>query len=172
MDYDAEAWFLGAAGLGIARGENDDGGWLGSIPQEPADARGRGAALGRLGTGRACDLRRRGRTVLPSGATPGEAYQLLDLFATWAPDRGPLAGGTFRIGLDNALDEGVHHLIPTALAQNRPQPRAFGQLQVLSQSITQNENRREPMARGGFFSCRVAAAVSGGGVFRDMLGSR
>jgi len=114
VDYDAEAWFLGG-GLGIARGENDDGGWLGSIPQDrltleagvrPWD----GWELGARATFAAEQDR------VPSGATPGEAYQLLDLFATWAPDRGPLAGGTFRIGLDNALDE-EYTIYPNGLAQ-------------------------------------------------------
>jgi len=113
-DYDAEAWFLGG-GLGIARGENDDGGWLGSIPQDrlTLEAGLRPRDDWELGA-RATFAVEQDR--VPSGGTAGEAYQLLDLYATWAPGRGPLAGGTFRIGLDNALDE-QYTIYPNGLAQ-------------------------------------------------------
>jgi hemoglobin/transferrin/lactoferrin receptor protein len=114
VDYDAEAWFLGG-GLGIARGENDAGGWLGSIPQDrlTLEAGLRPWDDWELGA-RATFAAEQDR--VPAGGTAGEAYQLLDLYATWAPTRGALAGGTFRIGLDNVLDE-QYMIYPNGLAQ-------------------------------------------------------
>lgn len=113
-DYDAGAWFLGG-GLSIARGQDDDGGWLGSIPQDrlTLDAGWRPNGEVELG-GRATFAARQDR--IPDAGTVGEAYQLLDLYASYTPQGGPLAGGTFRIGVDNVLDES-YTIYPNGLAQ-------------------------------------------------------
>ena len=87
-DYDAEAWFVGM-GLSIARGENDAGGWLGSIPQDrlTLEAGVRPGRTGSLGHARPLPRRRPGCLLL---RTPSDGYQLLDLYATWTPEGGPL----------------------------------------------------------------------------------
>jgi hemoglobin/transferrin/lactoferrin receptor protein len=114
VDYDAEAWFLGA-GLGIARGSSAAGTWLGSIPQDRLTLEGGlrpwdDWELGARATFAAAQDR------VPPGGAAGQDYQLLDIYATWAPERGPLAGGTFRIGVDNLFDE-QYTIYPNALTQ-------------------------------------------------------
>src|SRR6056297_174367 len=114
LDYDAETWFAGG-GLSIARGENDAGGWLGSIPQDRLTLEGglRPASDWEIGARAtvAAD-----QTRVPAGGTPGAGYQLLDLFATWTPETGPLAGGTIRLGVDNLFDE-RYTIYPNGLPQ-------------------------------------------------------
>lgn len=114
VDYDATGWFLGA-GLSIARGENDAGGWLGSIPQDRLTLEG--------GVRPWQDWELGARVVLaadqdkvPAAATPGDGFQVVDLFATWAPSDGPLSNGTIRFGVDNVFDE-QYTIYPNGLAQ-------------------------------------------------------
>lgn len=113
-DYDAEAWFLGA-GLAIARGASEAGSWLASIPQDRLTLEAglrpwQDWELGARATFAADQDR------VPAGAAVGEAYQLLDLYATWSPESGPLAGGNIRFGIDNVLDE-RYTIYPNALTQ-------------------------------------------------------
>lgn len=114
LDYDAQTWFAGA-GLSIARGHGDDGDWLGSIPQDrltlnaglrPWD----GWELGAQATFAAAQDR------VPAGDAIGSSYKLLDLYATYAPDTGPMAGGVIRFGIDNLFDEN-YTIYPNGLAQ-------------------------------------------------------
>ncbi|MFW5881029.1 MAG: TonB-dependent receptor domain-containing protein, partial [Roseicyclus sp.] len=113
LDYDAELWFAGA-GIGIARGEGEDGTPLGSIPQDRLTLLGgyRPTADWEIGA-RATLTADKDDT--PSGiAAPG--YGLLDLFATYAPETGPLSGSTIRFGIDNLLDED-YTIYPNGLPQ-------------------------------------------------------
>lgn len=114
LDYDAQAWFLGA-GLGIARGQNDSGEWLGSIPQDrltatvglrPWD----GWELGARATFAAAQDR------VPAAGVPGDSYELLDLYATWAPRRGPFGDMVLRAGVDNLFDRD-YTIYPNGLSQ-------------------------------------------------------
>ncbi|MBF9051747.1 TonB-dependent hemoglobin/transferrin/lactoferrin family receptor [Roseobacter sp. HKCCD9010] len=114
VDYDAGAWFLGG-GLSIARGENDVGGDLGSIPQDrlTLEAGVRPWEDWELGA-RAVFAADQDR--VPAGGTPSDSYQTLDLYATFAPDSGPLANGTIRFGIDNVFDE-EYTIYPNGLSQ-------------------------------------------------------
>ncbi len=114
VDYDAGDWFVGA-GLGIARGQSSDGFALGSLPQDglTLTAGFRPTQDWELGA-RATLAAEQDR--LPAGGTAGPGYELLDLFATFAPDRGALAGSTIRIGLDNVFDES-YTIYPNGLPQ-------------------------------------------------------
>lgn len=114
LDYDVESWFLGA-GLSIARGENDAGGWLGSIPQDRLTLEGglrpwRDWELGARVT-LAAD-----QDKVPDRGTPSDGYELVDLYATWTPRDGPLSNGTIRFGVDNAFDED-YTIYPNGLSQ-------------------------------------------------------
>lgn len=114
VDYDAGAWFVGG-GLSIARGENDAGGDLGSIPQDrlTLEAGVRPWEDWELGA-RAVFAADQDR--VPAGGTPSDSYQTLDLYATFAPDSGPLANGTIRFGIDNVFDE-EYTIYPNGLSQ-------------------------------------------------------
>ena len=114
LDYDATAWFLGA-GLSIARGENDAGGWLGSIPQDRLTLEGGLRPWSEWELGARVTLAA-DQDKVPAGSTPGDGFEVVDLFATWAPAEGPLANGTIRFGVDNVFDE-QYTIYPNGLAQ-------------------------------------------------------
>ncbi|MEL7256723.1 MAG: TonB-dependent hemoglobin/transferrin/lactoferrin family receptor [Pseudomonadota bacterium] len=114
LDYDAGSWFASAA-LSLPRGSAAGGEELGSIPQDrlvttvglrPNSAWTYGARLTLAGE----------QNDVPDGATPGEAYQLLDVFATWVPQEGPLEDVVFHIGVDNLFDEN-YQIFPNGLSQ-------------------------------------------------------
>lgn len=114
VDYDADSWFAGA-GLSLPRGEDQDGNALGSLPQDRVNLElgfrpGAGWEVG----GRATFAFERDN--LPENSPDADAYQVLDLFATWAPRSGPLEGAVFRAGVDNVLDED-YQIYPNALSQ-------------------------------------------------------
>lgn len=114
VDYDAETWFLGA-GLSIARGENDAGGWLGSIPQDRLTLEGGVRPWDAWEFGARATIAA-DQTRVPAAGTPGEGFQVLDLFASWTPDAGPLAGGAVRFGVDNVFNE-EYTIYPNGLPQ-------------------------------------------------------
>ena len=109
-DYDAEAWFVGM-GLSIARGENDAGGWLGSIPQD--------------------------RLTLEAGVRPWEDWEL-GARATFAAAQTRVpAAGTYRATATSLLvslrDAGHPRVAPPAM-----QPSAFADLITFSTGITRS----------------------------------
>lgn len=115
VDYDATAWFLGA-GLSMARGENDAGGWLGSIPQDRMTLT--------AGVRPSQDWELGARVTLaadqdkvPSSGTTGDGFEVVDLYATWSPANGPLSNGTIRFGIDNLFDED-YTIYPNGLSQS------------------------------------------------------
>ncbi len=114
LDYDAGAWFA-SAGLTIPRGQAAGGQNLGSIPQDRLTTTVgiRPNASWTLGA-RATFAAK--QSDVPTGSTPGEAYELLDLFAIWEPDNGPLEDVVFRAGIDNLFDE-QYMIYPNGLAQ-------------------------------------------------------
>jgi hemoglobin/transferrin/lactoferrin receptor protein len=169
LDYDAERWFAGA-GLAIARGENDAGGWLGSIPQDrlTLEAGVRPWEAWEIGARAtlAAD-----QTRVPATGTPGPGYQRLDLYASFAPDRGPLAGGSIRIGIDNLFDE-AYTIYPNGLAAAGPEPGNLGQLHFLNRPAPtdrRKRNRRASSGRAAVGGRPGPARRSGGGVFGDVL---
>jgi len=113
LSYGIGPWFADA-GLSIARGEKADGTLLGSIPQDRLTAT--------LGYRAGPDWTLGGRVTLadsqevPDGAPPANGYQLVDLFASWQPSTGPLAGITVYAGVDNVFDE-LYQIYPNGLSQ-------------------------------------------------------
>jgi hemoglobin/transferrin/lactoferrin receptor protein len=114
VDYDTADWFLGT-GLSIARGENDAGGWLGSIPQDRLTLEGglrpwKDWEFGARVT-LAADQDR-----VPAAATASDGFEVVDLFGTWSPSDGPLSNATIRFGIDNVFNE-EYTIFPNGLAQ-------------------------------------------------------
>ncbi|MEO0379328.1 MAG: TonB-dependent hemoglobin/transferrin/lactoferrin family receptor [Pseudomonadota bacterium] len=114
VDYDAGRWFAGL-GLTLPYGEQADGTPLGSIPQE--------RLVATLGYRPTEDITLGLRATfaadqddVPDGSAPGDAFTVVDLYGTWAPSRGPVAGATFRVGIDNVFDE-QYTIFPNELPQ-------------------------------------------------------
>lgn len=100
--YDAGAWFAGLSGM-LPDGEGENGDALGSVPADrltvTLGARpSRGWEVG----GRVTLAR--GKDDVPAGTEPEPGYAVFDLFTSYAPVDGPLAGAVFRAGIDNLLD--------------------------------------------------------------------
>lgn len=102
-DYDAGIWF-GALGLTIPRGEADGGGALGSIPQDRLSVT--------LGLRPAPDWELGGTAIfaasqhdVPEDTPPGDAFTVLNLFASWRPAFGRFDDVIFRAGIDNVFNE-------------------------------------------------------------------
>ena len=113
-EYDARLWYAGLA-LSIPRGEAKDGGPLGSIPQDRLTA-----TLG-LRPSETWELGTRATFAadqddVPEGSVAGEAFTVVDLFAAWRPQAGPLEGTVFRAGIDNLFDE-TYTIYPNELPQ-------------------------------------------------------
>ncbi|WP_299969601.1 TonB-dependent receptor [uncultured Roseobacter sp.] len=114
VDYDAGRWF-GGLGLSLPRGKQTNGEALGSIPQERLVA-----TLGFRPTDET-ELGLRATFAseqedVPAGATTGQSYSVLDVFGSWSPEKGPLAGSVWRAGVDNLLDE-QYTIYPNDLPQ-------------------------------------------------------
>lgn len=101
--YDADAWFAGA-GLTIPRGVNRDGGDLGSIPQVRLVLTGGMRPTPETEVGLRATLAD-GQDDVPAGGQTTPGYTVLDVFASWSPDAGPLAGTTLTAGIDNITDQ-------------------------------------------------------------------
>lgn len=115
VDYDATAWFLGA-GLSMARGENDAGGWLGSIPQDRMTLTAGVRPWQDWELGARVTLAA-DQDKVPSSGTTGDGFEVVDLYATWSPANGPLSNGTIRFGIDNLFDED-YTIYPNGLLQS------------------------------------------------------
>ncbi len=113
-DYDAGSWF-GGLGLTIPRGEADDGGPLGSIPQDRLTATFgvRPAAPWVLG---ARAVFAASEDDVPEGSIPGEAFTVFDLFASWQPTSPQFEDTILRVGIDNLFDE-TYAIYPNGLNQ-------------------------------------------------------
>lgn len=114
LDYDTGLWFAGAT-LTLPRGDARDGQSLGSLPQDRITAKLGFRPSDEWEFGARATFAADARNV-PAGSPPGEAYQLLDLYAVWDPQSGPLENAVFRLGVDNLLDE-QYIIYPNALAQ-------------------------------------------------------
>ena len=114
MDYDAGLWFAGL-GLTVPRGETADGDPLGSIPQDRLTAEFGLRPLTGLEVGAQATFAAE-RNDLPEDAPPADAYEILDLFATWTPDDAGFEGITVRAGIDNVFDE-TYQIYPNGLSQ-------------------------------------------------------
>ena len=114
LDYDAGAWFAGL-GLTLPRGQQTNGDPLGSIPQDRLTA-----TLGlRPHSDWEIGLRATfasGQSDVPTYSVAGEAYQLLDAFASWRPSAGAMDGIVLRAGIDNILNE-QYTIFPNELPQ-------------------------------------------------------
>lgn len=114
VDYDATDWFVGA-GLSIARGENDAGGWLGSIPQDKLTLEGGVRPWQDWEFGARVTLAA-DQDRVPAAATSSDGFEVVDLFGTWTPSDGLLSNGTIRFGVDNVFNE-EYTIYPNGLAQ-------------------------------------------------------
>lgn len=112
--YDAQDWFLGS-GLSIARGERAAGGALGSVPADRLTLQGGLRPWSDWELGARATLAA-AQTRVPAGGTPSASYRTFDLYASFAPESGPLAGTVFRLGVDNVFDE-QYIIYPNALPQ-------------------------------------------------------
>lgn len=102
--YDAGDWFLGL-GLTLPRGSDRNGGELASVPQDRLVLTGGLRPLPEVEIGgRATLLRALDAGDLPAGVAPVDGAAVFDLFASWAPSEGPLAGAVFAAGIDNVTD--------------------------------------------------------------------
>ena len=112
--YDASNWFVGG-GLSIARGDSANGDPLGSIPQDrlTLNAGFRPTSDWIVGA-RATIAAEQDR--VPTGTTPSEGYETVDLYASYSPLNGPLSGGAIRLGVDNVFDQN-YTIYPNALSQ-------------------------------------------------------
>ena len=102
LDYDTEDWFFGA-GLTIPRGTESNGGNLGSIPQDRLTFTAGVRPIQDVEVGARATLLK-GQDRVPAGAQTTDGTALFDLFASYAPEDGPLGGATFRFGVDNVTD--------------------------------------------------------------------
>ncbi len=102
--YDAGPWFVGL-GVTVPRGDDRAGGELASLPQDRLVVTGgfRPTDDVEIG-GRATLLRKLGAGDLPAGVAPVDGAAVFDIFASWAPSEGPLAGAVFAAVVDNLTD--------------------------------------------------------------------
>ncbi|MEM9499087.1 MAG: TonB-dependent receptor, partial [Pseudomonadota bacterium] len=114
IDYDAGTWYIGG-GLGIARGEDNAGGDLASIPQDRLTIEGGVRPRQDWTFGARVTLADR-QSRVPAGTAPGPGFELLDLYASYLPQSGALDGAEIRFGIDNVFDE-QYTIYPNGLAQ-------------------------------------------------------
>lgn len=110
--YDAGAWFAGL-GLTVPRGDTDDGDPLGSVPQDRLTLTLGARPLDTVEVGGRATLAGE-RDDVVEDTQPAGAFAVFDLFAAWAPASGPLAGATFRAGVDNVTDTN-YRIFPNGL---------------------------------------------------------
>ncbi|MEO0370355.1 MAG: TonB-dependent hemoglobin/transferrin/lactoferrin family receptor [Pseudomonadota bacterium] len=114
VDYDAGSWFAKGA-VTAPQGEGAGGQRLGTIPQTRFNTT--------FGFRPNADWTYGFRTTWafernqpPTGVIPADSYQLVDLFAVWAPQQGPLQNTVVRFGIDNAFDQ-EYNIYPNDLPQ-------------------------------------------------------
>ena len=114
VSYDSPDWFAGL-GLTIPRGEGEDGEELGSVPQDRLVVTGGWRPI--------ADVEIGARGTFASGVNAGDVpegglttpgFAVFDIFATWAPRAGPLAGAVLSAGIDNLTDRD-HRIHPSGL---------------------------------------------------------
>ncbi|MBY5935579.1 TonB-dependent hemoglobin/transferrin/lactoferrin family receptor [Tateyamaria omphalii] len=114
LDYDAGWWFGGLA-LTLPEGEAKNGEQLGSIPQPRLTA-----TLGYRPTSEWTVGARAtfagDQNDFPETGRAGEAYTVVDLFGSWAPEQGLFENAVFRAGIDNVFDE-QYVIYPNELPQ-------------------------------------------------------
>ncbi|MEM7524412.1 MAG: TonB-dependent receptor [Pseudomonadota bacterium] len=111
LRYDAGLYWVGL-GLSIPRGTDAAGDDLGSLPQDRVTA-----SIGlRPYPGVEMGVRSVFAAARTSGGVATDAYETIDLFASYEPDDGPLEGARFSAGIDNLFDE-TYNLHPNLLNQ-------------------------------------------------------
>ena len=113
-NVDTRDWF-GGIGLQVPRGEAHDGSALGSIPQERVALTLGYRPLMDVEIGGRATLAR-GQEDVPADSTTGDGYAVFDLFASYEPSEGPLAGASFGAGIDNVTDRD-YRIYPNELDQ-------------------------------------------------------
>jgi hemoglobin/transferrin/lactoferrin receptor protein len=114
VDYDAGFWFGGLA-LTVPRGETDGGAPLGSIPQD------RLTVMAGLRPGSAWEVGgsatfAAAQDDVPEESLPGEAFTVVNLYASWQPQAPQFEGAVLRAGIDNLFDE-EYAIYPNGLNQ-------------------------------------------------------
>ena len=112
--YDDRRWYAGL-GLSIPRGRAQDGGALGSIPQDKLFLTAGYRPVPEVELGARATFRD-GQDDIPAEGSETDGSAVLDLFIQWTPDRGPLEGARFLAGVDNVLDA-TYRLHPNGLNQ-------------------------------------------------------
>ncbi len=112
--YRRPGWHAGF-GLSIPRGRADEGGALGSIPQDRLTLSAGVLPRDDLELGLRATLRA-GQEDVPAGGSATGGSGVLDAFAAWRPTEGPFAGATVAAGIDNLLDK-AYRIHPNGLAQ-------------------------------------------------------
>ncbi|MEL6979999.1 MAG: TonB-dependent hemoglobin/transferrin/lactoferrin family receptor [Pseudomonadota bacterium] len=102
LRYDGGPWFFGLGGA-IPRGRAQDGGALGSIPQDRATVTLGLRPLHGLEIGGRSTFRD-GQDDVPEQVDPSKGSTVIDLFAVYAPTDGALQGLTLAAGVDNVTD--------------------------------------------------------------------
>lgn len=111
MNYDAGDYWLGL-GLTLPSGTDSNGDTLGSIPQSRLTA-----TVG-LRPWRGVEVGARGvfTASRDSGGVQTDGYETIDLFASYEPTDGFLAGSRFSAGIDNVFDR-TYSIHPNPLSQ-------------------------------------------------------
>ncbi len=111
LGYDAARWFA-AAGLSIPRGQQRDGGALGTIPQDKLTVSGGFRPVPDMTVGARATFRDGSDGAGISAGGSG----VVDVYATWAPTEGALRNAAFMVGVDNVFDK-TYRIYPNGLNQ-------------------------------------------------------
>ncbi|MCR6635783.1 TonB-dependent receptor [Devosia sp.] len=123
--YNSDAWFANLAYTFTIGDDLTTNKPLTTVPQNKivATVGGRNQEWN-LEYGARVTLAAKGEYIVPTssgGDGPAEAYQTLDLFASWKPEAGPFAGTQFQASIDNVFDADYR----PNLASDRSKGRTF-----------------------------------------------